>query len=274
MSILSENILKRLGELDMTQDKLAKLVGYKGRASVNRIINGEGDIPFSKIEVFAHALKTTPAALCGWDMDEDEGGRGFNLEVLAQRLRKNEYDALVFSNKEEAADYILKRCEGKTVGLANSITCANADLFDKFRKVSHDEIYESDNHKNRESSKKAMIADVYILSAGAISYKSGEMVNITGRGVRVAGSLSADEVIFLIGKDKIARNLDEALYKMRNVYVPKVAKANGYQTPCAKSGKCEDCNSVDRVCRFTGIYHRNFKMVHTTIVLVDEDLGA
>ena len=43
--------------LDMTQEELAYKVGYKARASVNKIEKGNCDIPTQKINDFAKALQ-------------------------------------------------------------------------------------------------------------------------------------------------------------------------------------------------------------------------
>ena len=61
----------RREELGMSQEELAKKVGYKSRSSVNKIeIDGRG-LPQNKIIMFAKALQTTPAYLMGWE-DENE----------------------------------------------------------------------------------------------------------------------------------------------------------------------------------------------------------
>lgn len=64
---LYERIRNRREELQMTQDELAKKIGYKSRSSINKIERGENDIPQSKILSFARALNTTPDYLMGWE---------------------------------------------------------------------------------------------------------------------------------------------------------------------------------------------------------------
>lgn len=57
-------------ELGLSQDELAKLVGYKSRSSINKIEIGERDITQSTIVAFAKALHTTPSKLMGWEYAE------------------------------------------------------------------------------------------------------------------------------------------------------------------------------------------------------------
>ncbi len=87
---LYQRIKSRREELQMSQEELAKKMGYKSRSSIQKIEKGENDIPQSKIKFFAVALQTTPEYLMGWNFsdklvseDEEEkrilaGYRGLN----------------------------------------------------------------------------------------------------------------------------------------------------------------------------------------------------
>ena len=54
----------------MSQEELAKKVGYRDRSSIARIESGERDIRQKMVVEFATALKTTPAWLLGYDENE------------------------------------------------------------------------------------------------------------------------------------------------------------------------------------------------------------
>ena len=62
---LHENIRARRVALNMTQQELAKKLGYKSTSTIAKIESGENDIPQAKIAAFAAALDTTPADLMG-----------------------------------------------------------------------------------------------------------------------------------------------------------------------------------------------------------------
>ena len=64
---LYKNIKERRNALEMSQDTLASLTGYKDRSSIAKIERGVVDIPESKIREFAKALRTTPSELLGFD---------------------------------------------------------------------------------------------------------------------------------------------------------------------------------------------------------------
>lgn len=67
MSTVGDNILRMRKELGMTQEELAKRMGYKSKSTINKIELGINDIPQSKIVMFAEVLGTTPAQLMGWN---------------------------------------------------------------------------------------------------------------------------------------------------------------------------------------------------------------
>ncbi len=63
MSELSQKIKARRQALGMSQDELAKRLGYHSRSSVNKIESGKNNISLSKMQELARALETTPAEL-------------------------------------------------------------------------------------------------------------------------------------------------------------------------------------------------------------------
>lgn len=68
---LYKNIRRKRLELNMSQEELARKVGYTSRSTIARIEKGEIDISRDKIFAFAKALKTTPSELMGLSGCED-----------------------------------------------------------------------------------------------------------------------------------------------------------------------------------------------------------
>lgn len=62
-------IKKRREELGMTQDELAKKLGYANRSSVNKVENSR-EVSMKKINAYANALNVTVANLMGWTEGE------------------------------------------------------------------------------------------------------------------------------------------------------------------------------------------------------------
>lgn len=67
-----ERVRRRREMIDgLSQEKLAKLVGYKGRSAINKVELGIIDVSQDKVMEYAKALKTSPAYLMGW-VDDPE----------------------------------------------------------------------------------------------------------------------------------------------------------------------------------------------------------
>lgn len=91
---LYKKIRARREELNMSQEELAKKLGYKSRSSINKIEKGENDIPQSKIVAFAHALDTTPEDLMGWQKSDG------NVDMF-RTIRKDPPDLTKFLQQSE-----------------------------------------------------------------------------------------------------------------------------------------------------------------------------
>lgn len=64
--MIGDNIKYRREQLNMSQDELAKKLGYKSRSSINKIELNLQDIPQKKIVQFAKALNTSVSYLMDW----------------------------------------------------------------------------------------------------------------------------------------------------------------------------------------------------------------
>ena len=87
MTEIGKNIANRRTELGMTQEELAKRMGYKSKTSINKIEKGINDIPQTKIVKFAEILRTTPAYLMGWEKTEKKNNA---IADIVARMRTDE----------------------------------------------------------------------------------------------------------------------------------------------------------------------------------------
>ena len=67
MDTISSRIRARREELGLSQEDLAKRLGYKSRSSINKIEMGCQSLTQSKIKAIADALQTTPSYIMGWE---------------------------------------------------------------------------------------------------------------------------------------------------------------------------------------------------------------
>ena len=84
MSTIGNRIRKRREQLDLSQDELAKRLGFKSRSSINKIELDERNLTQSRIKAISDALETTPSYIMGWDELDEQ----VDLEKLRQDIQK------------------------------------------------------------------------------------------------------------------------------------------------------------------------------------------
>lgn len=109
MNIIGNRIRNRRIELGLSQEELAKKVGYTSRSTINKIENGKNDMPQSKVLEIAEALDTTVSYLMGWDGVE-------RLTAYEKRL----LDAV------RKADPITKQMLDRVLDLKTEIPCVSS----------------------------------------------------------------------------------------------------------------------------------------------------
>jgi len=194
------------------------------------------------------------------------------MEKTIEKLRKNGFEVTCFATGEEAAAYIGRSVKGKTVGIGGSMTVRTLNIYDRIK--DDNRVFWHMVEPGDETMAKASAAEVYITSCNAIS-SEGYVINIDGRGNRVAGTLmKKDKVYLIVGKNKLCGPFEEALDRARNQAAPPNAKRLECRTPCAIDGKCHDCSSPERICNaLVVLWRRPFWCGSMEIVLVDEELG-
>lgn len=69
-SKFGERVRQRRIQLGMSQEELAKKLGYTSRSTINKIENGTNDVGQTKVVDFAKALDTSIIYLMAWDEAE------------------------------------------------------------------------------------------------------------------------------------------------------------------------------------------------------------
>ena len=197
-------------------------------------------------------------------------------DAFVQALMRRGYEVTVFDTGAEAAAYLDKAIDGKTVGFGDSETMLSMGLYGKL--AAHNEVYDPmhrpEGESFRETARKTLLTDVFFTSVNAMS-ETGELVNIDGTGNRVAGSLFGHEkVYFVVSLNKLCPTLDDAVWRARNVAAPQNAARHGFRNPCAvKADRCYDCSARDRICNALVIHYRKMRGIRMEVVLIREPLG-
>ena len=194
----------------------------------------------------------------------------YDFTKVEQNLEERGFDVTCFATAEEAADYLDRKLDGKTVGHGGSMTLTEMGLVERL--AGHATVH---SHWRGGTYAEAAAAPVYLTSANALA-ETGEIINIDGNGNRVASLIFGhEEVYFVVGRNKIAPDYDAALWRARNVAAPKNARRLGKKTPCAVRGdKCYNCKSPDRICRALAVlWERPTGVGRAEVVLIDQELG-
>ena len=194
------------------------------------------------------------------------------MEKTIENLRRNGFAVSRFATAGEAADYIGRSLRGKTVGIGGSMTVRDMHIYEKIK--DNNTVFWHMIEPGEETMARASAAEVYITGANAIS-EEGFVVNIDGRGNRVAGTLmKKDKVYLVVGKNKLCGPFHMALERARNVAAPQNARRLAVNTPCAAAGRCMDCRSPERICSaLVVLWRKPLWCESMEIVLVDEELG-
>jgi hypothetical protein len=197
------------------------------------------------------------------------------LDVLTALKRRN-INASFAADKEAAAAVVLDMIpDNCSVGIGGSITVETLQLEDALREKGctvfwHWRAKGPDAVDN--TRRYAMSADVYLCSTNALT-EDGRLINIDGTGNRVAAMIFGPrQVIIIAGKNKIVKNVEDGLDRIKKSACPPNARRLGKRTPCA-SAECNDCNSPDRMCNVTSIIEGKPSGVEMFVLLVGEALG-
>ncbi len=198
------------------------------------------------------------------------------IAKLQANLENKGYVVHTFDSKESAAEYLDGQIDCKAVGFGGSVTLRELGLFDRLSKhnnvIWHDA--RPENMTISEARCAATRAEIYISSVNGIS-QGGEIVNIDNTGNRVAAITYGPSRVYLVfGVNKIAEDLDSAIYRARNVAAPMNAKRLNRKTPCAvNADRCYDCRSPERICRSLSILWDKPTGAEYEIIIINESLG-
>ena len=198
-------------------------------------------------------------------------------EKLIDNFRLRNIKVEYFENLQEVKKTILflvpKDC---TVGIGHSATLEKMkiteELLQRGTRV-YDKELAMDKLECKNIKKKALLSDWYITGSNAIS-EDGRIVNVDHSGNRVAAiTFGPDNVIIVVGRNKIVNTVDEAIERVKDVACPMNAKRAGFNPPCVTLNRCIDCNSKERVCNSLSIIEGQSEKNRIKLFIVNEILG-
>jgi len=203
---------------------------------------------------------------------------GERAKKTIEKLEAHDFKAIYVKNGKEVREEILKHVSPKhRVGVGGSVTIRELGILPQLESRGHT-IYDHwkpglSKEEVLETRKAQMTSDLFLSSVNAVTL-NGELVNIDFAGNRVnATTYGPGKVILVAGYNKIVEDVQEAVRRIKNMAAPLNARRLNIDVPCAKLGKCVDCNSPNRICRVVVIHERRPALTDMLIIIVGEELG-
>lgn len=209
------------------------------------------------------------------------------MEKTMASLKKNNMECFIADSSEKAVSMIRDMLEpGSTVAAGGSQTLAEAGIIDLLRSGDYQFLDRSGlaGDAIKKCYRDSLSADTYICSSNAIT-ENGELYNVDGNGNRAAAiCYGPDTVIIVAGYNKIVRDLDEAVRRVKTVSAPANTARLCCDTYCSEKGECMTYVSADEGmtsgCRAAGRICCNYVITgfqrvqgRIKVILVCEELG-
>lgn len=215
---------------------------------------------------------TQTSELVNWSQEQ-------KCEKAVESLGKNGFTAVYCKTARQAFDYIVTAAESAaTVGFGGSMSVVDLKIADRIGEMGKEIL----NHGVPGLSLEARLAimrrqltcDLFLTGTNAVTL-SGFLVNIDATGNRVGSMFfGPKKVIVVAGRNKLVDgDVAAAVKRIKDSASPPNARRLNYNTPCAKTGFCCDCNSPDRICRITTVIDRKPRLTDVHVLVVNEDLG-
>lgn len=211
------------------------------------------------------------------------------IKRTIENLQKNNMECFYAENKLKAREIALSLIsKGDSIGVGGSVTLNELDLLTDFR---NGEYHFLDRYATNTPEEVAQVfrdsfsADAYFTSSNAVT-ENGELYNVDGNGNRVAALIHGPKrIIVIVGKNKIVKDLNEAVLRVKSIAAPLNCKRLNRTTPCGITGKCisikegnaeipsAGCNSSQRICRHYVTTAMQGNPDRIKVIIVNENLG-
>lgn len=196
---------------------------------------------------------------------------------IVKELTARNMEAYYTDSKEEALKKALELIpEGSSISWGGSMSVNEIGLKEAVCQGNY-HVYNRDIAPTPEDKRKIELAaydcDYFLTSANAIT-EDGIMINIDGHSNRVSSIAAGPQnVLMIIGMNKVTRDVDSAMSRARNEAAPINAQRFDLSTPCCKTGACFDCKTPDTICCQILITRYSKTPQRIKVILVNEDLG-
>ena len=196
---------------------------------------------------------------------------------IIKNFRKRQIEGYYCPDKISALQKALELIpKGSCIGWGGSMTLIEIGLLSALRNGNYkilDRDIASSLDEERKIYSKICSSDYFLMSTNAITL-DGELINIDGKGNRVAFlCFGPQNVLILAGLNKVVTDIESGFKRIQNVASSPNAIRLNRNTPCAITGKCENCYSPDCMCGQFLITRRSGIPNRIKVILIGEELG-
>jgi len=195
------------------------------------------------------------------------------IDTVIKNLEKRNMSGYYCETAEDAKELILGMIgENDLVSWGGSVTVNATGVKEKLNNVIETAL--DTVEASLEARRKALLCDVFLTGTNAITLE-GELVNIDGFGNRVAAMcFGPKKVIVVAGANKIVKDEETALARIKTDACPPNCTRLNKKTPCALTGKCGDCLIPGQtICSYTVTTRMGGISGRIHVILVNENLG-
>lgn len=211
-------------------------------------------------------------------MDKNKERYYENLaNTIIKNFNKRQIEGYYCPSKKAALEKALELMpKGSSVGWGGSMTLIEMGLIDAIKKGDYkviDREITANTEELRNIYGEICCADYFLMSTNAITL-DGELINIDGRGNRVAFlCFGPRNVLILVGMNKVVTDVETGVKRTREIASSPNAIRLNRKTPCAITGRCQDCYSPDCMCGQLVVTRRSGIPNRIKVILIGEELG-
>ena len=198
-------------------------------------------------------------------------------QKVVENLKRRNFEACYLPSAKDAVGKVMELIpERSSVTWGGSMTIRDIGLTEHLKGGNY-HVIDRDTATTAEEQtacyRQAFSCDYYLSSVNGMS-EDGVLVNIDGNGNRVAAiTWGPRHVIFVVGINKIARDVESALSRARSTAAPINASRFQPNTPCQKDGICHNCLSTECICNYVHFLRNSHPAKRHIVIIVGESLG-
>jgi L-lactate utilization protein LutB len=207
---------------------------------------------------------------------------GLRLEATRQALDDNGFEAYIVDDSAGAArlasEKLVPAIAPRIVSWGGSMTFVATGFYETLKHRADLEVIDTFDKTvspavQLEQRRRSLLTDLFITGTNAVT-ETGTLVNLDMIGNRVAAlTFGPKSVLVFVGRNKIVPDLAAGMQRVKALAAPANTMRLDKQTPCAKTGRCQDCKSPDRICNTWTITEKSFPKGRIKVVLINDDLG-